>query len=942
MPRAAARRTRLLPAVLLLAALGLPFPLQAAQYPPGYRFRTISNARVSVHFHEGYEAMAREAAALASEILAQHEARYGWKVPHVQIVLVDADDQPNGFSSPLPYPLVNIRAVAPDGSDEFGNHEGWLRLVLTHELAHSVHLEESRGLWGVGRKIFGRAPFLFPNTLAMSWMIEGLATYEETELTAFGRGRNPDSAMVLRMAALEGRFPKEDRAIYALDPWPGGQAPYLFGEAFLRQLTEQAGKNAIPRIGLQHAGQFPPWLDGRTVEKVTGSGLHAQWAAWARTAGAAFAADSHERQARGAAPSRALTARGIRQGEPRFSPDGAWIAYSSQTLTRFPEIRLVKEDGTQDHRVALRNGGSGLAWTPDGKHLVYAELQVHGTFSVFGDLSRVTVATGHVRRLTHGVRAADPDVSPDGRTIVFTRKLGDRMELCRVSLDGSGLSTLTSSVAGVEWSSPRWSPGGDAIVAARLLPGGWLDLVRVSVATGAVDELTHDRAKDVEPTWTPDGGGVVFRSDRDGVSNLYALRLADRSLVRVTNEVGGAFQPSVSPDGRSVAYSAYSSLGYDVHVAPLDVATAAAAAAYVDDHPAPRPDPVPADAAAAAYRPWSMLWPRFWTPWIELDADDDRLGVATGGSDALFYHLWGAQATYGTGSQRANLSGFYIYNRFRPSFLVSGQDTTSVQSDGMLRTRELNLQASLPLRRSVRSIQSVALTWRREREQVLASSVHDDQSDLGGLQAAWTLSSARTYPMSISPSEGTRLRVAWLTEAKWLGSNLSLDKLTADARLYQRIFGARDVLALQAGGGSTWGEPQFQKSFAVGGYPDASLFDIVRTNEATLRGYPDNAFTGRRYAAFNAEYRFPLFSPERGWHSFPVFLRHFRGSVFFDAAHAWSGAFQMADVKTAAGVSLGLDSALSYTLPVKAELTLAHGFQEQGDTRVYFRFGVSY
>ena len=157
--------------------------------------------------------------------------------------------------------------------------------------------------------------------------------------------------------------------------------------------------------------------------------------------------------------------------------------------------------------------------------------------------------------------------------------------------------------------------------------------------------------------------------------------------------------------------------------------------------------------------------------------------------------------------------------------------------------------------------------------------------------------------MSISPSEGTRLRVAWLHEAQALGSDLSLDKATADARLYQRVFGARDVLALRAGGGTTWGEPRFQRSFAVGGYPDASLFDIVRTNDAVLRGYPDNAFTGRRYAALNAEYRFPLFSPQRGWRSLPLFLRHFRGSVFFDAAHAWSGPFELSDVKTAAGVA---------------------------------------
>ena len=236
-----------LPAVLV-AALAAPAAARAASYPPEYRFRTITTEHVSVHFHQGEEAMAREAASIAEEILALHEARYGTGVGRVQLVLVDSDDLPNGFASPLPYPLVTIRTVAPDGSDSFGNHEGWLRLVLTHELAHSVHLEEARGVWRVGRKLFGRAPFLFPNTFAMSWMIEGLAVYEETERTAFGRGRDPDSRMVLRMAALEGRFPKEDQAIYALDAWPGGQTPYLFGEAFLRRLIAANGPDTLPRL----------------------------------------------------------------------------------------------------------------------------------------------------------------------------------------------------------------------------------------------------------------------------------------------------------------------------------------------------------------------------------------------------------------------------------------------------------------------------------------------------------------------------------------------------------------------------------------------------------------------------------------------------------------------------------------------------------------------
>jgi len=933
-----------LPALVaaLLLLLLPPSGARAASYPPQYHFQTVSTDRVSVHFHQGFETMARQAASMATEILSWHEARYGQKVGRVHIVIVDADDQSNGFASPLPFPLVTIRAVAPDGTDDFGNHEGWLRLVLTHELAHTVHLEESRGLWGFGRQVFGRAPFVFPNTLAMSWMIEGLATYEETELTAFGRGRNPDSLMVIRTAALEGRFPKEDQAIYALEAWPGGQVPYLFGEAFLRRLTERSGEDTIPKMGRQQAGQFPPFLDGRTVRKVTGSGLHAHWTAWATQATEAAERDADEREAQGLTPSRPVTGRGIRQVSPRFSPDGAWVAYTSLTLTRFPQIRLARPDGSEDRRLALRNGGSGLAWTPDGKSLVYAELQVHGTFSIFGDLSLLDVASGDVRRLTRGVRAYDPDVSPDGRRIVFARKMGDRSELFTVGLDGRGLEPLTTSGAGVEWSGPRWSPAGDTIVAARLLPGGWLDLVRVDPATGAVEQLTHDRAKDVEPTWMPDGGAVVFRSDRDGVSNLHALRLADRSVFRVGNVLGGAFQPSVSPDGLSVACSTYSSRGYDVVVAPLALGAAPSAPAFLDTLPAPRPDPLPAASPVKPYRAWSMLLPRFWTPWVQIEDDENRFGLATGGSDALFRHVWAARATYGRESERVNASGFYLYDRFRPTFLLSAQDTTDVYTDGQQRTRQIDLQAALPLRRTVRSIQTLSATWRREREEVLGSDLPEDRVDLGGIETAWAIASPKSYPYSISPVDGGRLRLAWLHEAKALGSDLSLDKVTADARWYQRLFGERDVFAVRAGGGTTYGEAQFERSFAVGGYPDGSLFDIVRTNNAVLRGYPDNAFTGRRYAVFNAEYRFPLFDPQRGWRSFPLFLRHFSGSVFFDAANAWSGEFQAGDVKTAAGASIALDSGIGFALPLTAQVTLAHGFDEQGDTKVYFRFGLAF
>jgi Tol biopolymer transport system component len=912
----------------------------AASFPPELRFRSISTARVTVHFHQGLEPMAREAAALATGILERHEARYRRHVGRVQVVLADVADDPNGFATPLPYPLVSVRAAAPDGSDEFGNYEGWLRLVLTHELAHVVHLDEARGLLGACRKLLGRAPFLFPNALTPTWMIEGLATFEETQGTAFGRGRNPDSRMVLRMAALEREFLKEDQAVLGLDRWPAGQAAYLFGEAFLRDLSLQNGMDTLPRLARVHAGRIIPYVDDLTASRVTGASFHAHWREWMLQSTAGFHREAEARRARGLTESRALTSRGVRQGGPRFSPDGSWVAYTSRSLTRYTAIRLVRRDGGGDRRLALRNGGNGLSWTPDGASLVFDEPEVHRFFATRSDLRVVDVATGRVRKVTRGLRAYDPDVAPDGKAVVFVRRLPDRSELFAIGLDGDGLRQITRSTPGTEWNDPRWRPQGDLIVASRWTSGGWLDLVQVDPATGEIAKLTDDRAKDVEPTWTPDGEAVVFRSDRDGVSNLYALRLADRSLLQLTNVLGGAFAPSVDPAGRSVTFSDYTSRGYDVRVASLDLDAAPAADAFVDTYPLPAPLPPPTQAKSHPYRPLSLLWPRFWTPYFLSRDYETQWGAITGGTDALFRHAWGLDVRYGTGTDRFGVKGFYQYDRFRPTFLFTVEDETSLSRTGPDRTRTLNVRASLPLRSSYRSSQALSLTWRRERDDV--GGPKPQSLDLGGLEAAWSMSTVKQYPYSISPLDGWRVRLAFLKEAPGLGSDVSLGKLTADLRVYARMFGERDVLALRAGGGATVGSPGFVRSFAVGGFPDANLFDLVRTNVAVLRGYPDNAFTGRRFAVANAEYRFPLATPQRGVRSLPFFIRHVSGSVFADAAHAWNEGFELRDVKTSAGAALGLDWYLGHRVPLTTTVGVARGFADGGETRFYFRAGLAF
>lgn len=946
------RRPAVVHAAIVAALLALVArPVGAASYPPELCFRSLVGPRVTVHFHQGREASARQALGLAEEILAAHSARYGVRVRRVHVVLADLGDSPNGYATPLPYPLVQVRAASPTGADEFGNHEGWLRLVLTHELAHVVHLERARALPGLGRHLLGRAPFLFPNTLTPSWMIEGLATLEETRGTAFGRGRDPDSRMVLRQAALEGRFPGEDLPAGGLDAWPGGNAPYLFGEAFLAHLEERHGPEVVAELSRVHAGRVVPFLDDLTARKVTGGGFHRRWREFSSETRDEFRREGARIEARGLTPTRALTRSGVLQAGPRFSPDGRWVAYTSRVLTRDRAIRLLRADGTGDRRLVTRNGGSSLSWTPDGRQLVYEEPEVHRTFSVFDDLRAVDVETGRVRRLTRGLRAREPDVSPDGRTVAFVRQQGTGAELALLALAGGEPRTLTRSEPETQWSSPRWSPDGSRLAASRWSPGGFLDVVLVDPASGeVVDELTHDRAKDVEPTWTPDGGHVVFRSDRDGVSNLHAFRLADRALLRLTNVLGGAFSPSVGPDGRTVALSLYGAGGYDVVLAELDLARAEPAPPFADPHPPSRPLPEPFGGGSRPYRPLPAALPRFWTPYAAAVSGEIRVGALTAGADPLLRHVWGLDLHRGLDTDRFGAQALYQYDRFRPTFLAFVQDTTS-PADVRLdsgevaavrdREREAQVRATLPLHRRLRSAQSLTLAYRRSQETLRGEGV-DEAEDLGGLEVAWVLDTRREHPFSISPVDGGRLRLSVLKEAPGLGSDVSLAKATADGRLFLRLSGGGQVLALRAAGGTTWGSPSFRRSFAVGGFADSGWFDVARSNAAVLRGYPEDAFTGRRFAAAGAEYRLPLGHPQRGWRLLPVFVRHLHAQVFADAAHTWSGRARLRDAKTGVGAGLGADVVVGHGLPLTGVVSLARGLADGGETRVDFRLGLAF
>lgn len=298
---------------------------------------------------------------------------------------------------------------------------------------------------------------------------------------------------------------------------------------------------------------------------------------------------------------RQLTFSGEDDRCPAFSPDGKTLAF----IRGWDEIYLMPAAGGEARRLTFEKKRIfGLAWTPDGREIVFSsarggspalwKIAVSGgapeSLPPGGEqVSNLAVGSqGNRLAVTQNIRdlnlwqleipdpsglpgkppakpkapslflsstrqESQPQFSPDGKQVVFVSGRSGYIELWTCDREGRNLLQLTH-LNGPFAGSPRWSPDGSQIAFDTRANQERPDIYVIAADGGKPPRrLTMEDAEDIRPSWSHDGQWIYFGSNRSGDYQLWKQKVAGGPAQQLTWQ--GGREAYESPDGQFVYYT---------------------------------------------------------------------------------------------------------------------------------------------------------------------------------------------------------------------------------------------------------------------------------------------------------------------------------------------------------------------------------------------------
>ena len=912
-----------------------------------------------------------------------------------QMVLVDDFDVSNGWATFFPFAQIRLYTSPPDTISGLEESDDWLHTLIRHEYVHILHMEMAAASPDFLQNIFGRLVVLFPHTMTPSFMLEGLATYLETnEELAYGRLQSAYYAMQMRMEVASGSLKDLEDVSAPLRDWPLGMQ-YLYGSYFYQFLAETYSEEKIKQYLQNYSRQIiPAILQNSVAYKTFGKDFPDLWLEYQAWLNAKFEPQIASLQQeqdlidvaaiRGVVTNYQTTAEALFQDvSSSQGSDFYFIANSGEDSTQLKRSSTTDSLEQSDTLVKTRDvialdvneqgdiAASRLINWVDGRSWADVYLLQDGNWQALTQKQRLR----NVRWLNNNWMIASRKQFGISQLILLNKE-GEQKILWQGDDEKSVIGDYDIA------------DNGEYLIAAMKRSNqGWnlerLDLTELDlteegnnvIASLTWQMITKTRSVESCPQILADGR-ILFSADYNDVYNLYVLDPVTKNLQQLTHMLGGAFAPKLvlsveSTQADSIVFQAYTSEGFEFR--KIEFESKIVGSDTDDEKKSPQlqysapqysklegqlnyPDPYVVDVAKTAaqdYQPWSTLTPTWWLPYYQKTPEYTQIGLMTAGADALTRHLYSAQIGIDTDYKLADMNFTYAYdNRYQVSFNrshdyidvgITGENDDGVdyiiEKDQWLFSR-LNIVNAIEDQLSLNAAIIVQQEASLDRDDLFKPLCLDGnfnqhkscEKSLVGLGLRFD--NRENYLNSPGNSYGRYLDLVIETN-ELLDSDYEGEVIQAQ---WLEIFDlpGRRSLSLQ----TLWGmTDQKGEKFTLGGEDRGSESSLFGRDDFALRGYAPSSTGGQYYNVNRINFTQWLARVEKGWKNYPLALGDISSKFFIDYGSAWQDDTQ-ADYLTGAGIELNAEVLVFYNLLLPISLTYAHGFDETlGQDR--FTFGVS-
>lgn len=546
--------------ILFFSFILFTVQIQAQQFggnPPAVKWQQINSKSVRVIFPAGMDSQAMRIATIIDNLAAQQPNSLGNKHKKIKLVLQNNTVVSNAYVGLGPF-RSEFFTTPPANNFDQGSIP-WIDQLALHEYRHVIQYNNfDRGLSHVMRVLAGDDGLsLASNAAIPDWFFEGDAVYNETILSKQSRGRLPlfsnaypslwkagkkYSWMKLRNGSLKDYVPDHYNLGYILVNY--GHQKY--GDDFWKKVTQGAASWKRLVYPFQSA-----------IKKYTG----ADYKTFTRQALESMQDKAEKEEPDDGELLFPVNKKYVTNYYFPFAAGQDSLVYLKSDYRNRPAFYLKDRNGV--HRLHTRAVSIDEQFSYKNGKIVYAayETDARWGWMDYSVIKLLDINTGVEKTLTRKSKYFSPDISSDGEKIaVVQNNKNGKSEIHVLQTSTGNLLNTIRSAEIVQFSDPKFL-NNDSLVTIVKLKNGEMALALAEIASGNTRRLTPPT---VQVAGNPCvlNGMVYFTAGFGGDDNIFALRLSDTKIFRVTEGSTGKY--FVNASGGKLIWSAFTAEGYQL------------------------------------------------------------------------------------------------------------------------------------------------------------------------------------------------------------------------------------------------------------------------------------------------------------------------------------------------------------------------------------------